>query len=40
MSNGSFPEILMQKPKNLEFPEEAMKDEPTPQMGGANPGVM
>lgn len=27
MSNGTFPEILMQKPKNLEFPEEAMKEE-------------
>ena len=24
MANGTFPEILMQKPKNLEFPEEAM----------------
>lgn len=33
MNNRNFPEILRQKPKNLEFPEEAMKDEPIPQMG-------
>jgi hypothetical protein len=31
MANGTFPEILMQKPKNLEFPEEAMQDEATAQ---------